>query len=147
MVLADVRGIGGYALGASDTIAFRRWQEAEWWPSLRRQYLGADRTGADGELIELLFDPPEPDPRLCADYPAHLHIDLAPRARGHGHGRALIEALIDRLCAGSVRGVHLEVAPSNHNAIEFYRHLGFREYSRSDGGIVMVRRLNGLATR
>jgi ribosomal protein S18 acetylase RimI-like enzyme len=76
-----------------------------------------------------------------ADYPAHLHIDLLPRAQGAGYGRRLIEHLLDRLRAMSVRGVHLAVAATNEGAIGFYRHVGLRPLRHDADGLFMGMRL------
>jgi GNAT superfamily N-acetyltransferase len=148
-VVADELGVGGYTLGTSDSDSFAAWEEAGWWPSLRRQYPRVDRSGAaagdaefhDAELIDLLFTPPSAPPALVADFPAEMHIDLAERMRGHGHGRALIEALIDRLRERHVPGLHLDVSSSNDNAIAFYMHLGFVELHRVDTSVFMGLRL------
>jgi GNAT superfamily N-acetyltransferase len=63
---------------------------------------------------------------LCRDYPAHLHINIAPQWRNHGLGAALVErfALWARL--QSVEGIHL-VTSSTSRSIPFYRRSGFRE--------------------
>ena len=51
---------------------------------------------------------------VVARYPSHLHIDLLPRAQGQGHGRLLIESLLDLLRAEGSGGVHLGVSPDEH---------------------------------
>src|SRR5262249_6713499 len=63
---------------------------------------------------------------ICRDYPAHLHINVAPGWRNHGLGAALVErfALWARL--HSVGGVHL-VTSSTSRSIPFYLRSGFRE--------------------
>ena len=53
---------------------------------------------------------------MVARYPSHLHIDLLPRGQGQGHGRLLIESLLDLLRAGGSGGVHLGVSPTNLRA-------------------------------
>jgi ribosomal protein S18 acetylase RimI-like enzyme len=58
-------------------------------------------------------------------YPAHLHIDLLPRAQGHGMGRKIMTVFLERLRELGVEGVHLGVSKRNLNAIAFYEHLGF----------------------
>ena len=62
------------------------------------------------------------DPR----WPAHLHIDLLPAARGHGAGRLLMERWMTRLGELSVPGVHLGTFLENRPAIAFFQRLGFR---------------------
>ena len=141
LVVADEAGIAGYALAAADTRAFERWAEEEWWPPLREQYpLNADGS-PESELIELLHRSPFAGDSVVVTFPAHLHIDLLERVRGHGHGRLMIERLLDELRRRGSSGVHLDVDIANANAIAFYRHLGFDEVERSHDAIVMGLRL------
>jgi ribosomal protein S18 acetylase RimI-like enzyme len=65
------------------------------------------------------------------EYPAQLHIDLLPEAQGKGHGRALLETLIDSLRREKVSGVHLTMDPANVGARQFYARLGFEELESS----------------
>ncbi len=69
----------------------------------------------------------------CAEfraYPAHLHIDLLPRAQGRGLGRRMIATLLGALHARGVGGVHLEMSAFNERALGFYQHLGFHVLGR-----------------
>ena len=68
---------------------------------------------ASGELL---------DPR----WPAHLHINVAPEARGTGAGAALMAAWIDRLREHRVPGCHLQTIVENHGAVRFFERSGFR---------------------
>lgn len=61
------------------------------------------------------------DPR----YPAHLHIDLLPEARGRGLGARLVEGWLDALRAQGTPGCHLETWAENDGAIAFFRAMGF----------------------
>lgn len=63
------------------------------------------------------------DPR----WPAHLHIDLLPHARGIGAGRRLVHAWFDRLRALGVSGCHLQTLAENTRAIAFFQSVGFRQ--------------------
>jgi L-amino acid N-acyltransferase len=57
-------------------------------------------------------------------------VNLAPGARGHGLGRALMQALADH-AAG--RGMHMligAVTATNTGSLEFHRRLGFAEVGR-----------------
>jgi ribosomal protein S18 acetylase RimI-like enzyme len=71
--------------------------------------------------IHRAYEPRENDPR----HPAHLHIDLLPQAQGQGNGRRMIEALLAKLRALGVPGVHLGVGARNSGAIAFYERVGF----------------------
>ena len=124
-VFADDQGVAGFILAATDTEAFEEWAEEHWWPVLREQYPMIPGDSDDARIIRMLHTPPRADRALLERYPAHLHIDLLPRAHGQGLGRSLMERLFIRLRERDVRGVHLEVGASNANAIDFYRHLGF----------------------
>jgi GNAT superfamily N-acetyltransferase len=61
---------------------------------------------------------------VAADYPAHLHINLAAAARGHGTGMALMNVFLDYAAKNGARGVHL-TTPSPA-ASRFFMKAGFR---------------------
>lgn len=58
-------------------------------------------------------------------WPAHLHIDLDPIARGHGVGRRLMHRWLDALRTDGIAGCHLETWAENHGAIAFFQAMGF----------------------
>lgn len=62
------------------------------------------------------------DPR----WPAHLHINLLPVARGGGVGRRLIGTWLDTLRAEGIVGCHLGTWGENAGAIAFFEASGFR---------------------
>jgi ribosomal protein S18 acetylase RimI-like enzyme len=76
-------------------------------------------------------------------YPAHLHIDLLPRAQGHGLGRALVTTLTDALRERGVPGLHLGVDPANTGALAFYARIGMVPVPTADGGTVQALDLRG----
>ncbi|MBK6872609.1 MAG: GNAT family N-acetyltransferase [Kineosporiaceae bacterium] len=137
LVVVDSEGVCGYLLATADTTRFERWREAEWLPALRAQYPIGSGTPRDGELTGLLHHPPCSPPELLTDHPAHLHIDLLPRAQGQGWGRRLMDHLADTLQARGVRGVHLGVSPDNARARGFYARLGYRELLQGDDVIYL----------
>lgn len=59
-------------------------------------------------------------------WPAHLHIDLLPEARGDGVGRALMTRWLDALRADGIAGCHLTTWAENDGAIAFFEAMGFR---------------------
>jgi ribosomal protein S18 acetylase RimI-like enzyme len=59
-------------------------------------------------------------------WPAHLHIDLLPVARGQGAGRRLVDAWFTRLRERGVSGCHLQTMAENTGAIAFFTTVGFR---------------------
>jgi ribosomal protein S18 acetylase RimI-like enzyme len=127
LVLEDERGVCGYVLGAFDTKAYLEWLNREWLPLCRQRYAAlSSREGAcDRGVLEML----EHDaalPAVARDYPAHLHMNLLPRAQGKGLGRRLFDAWIERARASGARGVHLGVARENERAQAFYERCGMQ---------------------
>jgi ribosomal protein S18 acetylase RimI-like enzyme len=132
LVVEDGAGVGGYILGALDTLAFEARLEVEWWPALRRQYpdpTGDPASWGPDHLRAYQIHHPRPPPaRITGPYPSHLHINLLPRLQGRGLGQALIDSWLARIAAAGSRGMHLGVSPANHRAIRFYRALGLEEF-------------------
>lgn len=64
-------------------------------------------------------------------YPAHLHIDLLPVARGGGAGRRLMTMWLDRLRELGVVGCHLGTFAENTKAIAFFEAMGFERHGRN----------------
>jgi ribosomal protein S18 acetylase RimI-like enzyme len=94
-------------------IAFRRGTAGFLWRSVGDVITGLPR----GRL-----PPPRvTDPR----WPAHLHVDLLPVARGQGVGAALMRHWLDRLRAEGVPGCHLETVHENTGAVAFFEAMGF----------------------
>ncbi|WP_448059866.1 GNAT family N-acetyltransferase [Cellulomonas hominis] len=101
--------------------------------------LVADDRMQDAVLVRRLHHPEEIAPAdVLARYPAHLHIDLLPRAQGGGLGRRLITALADALRERGIPGVHLGVEASNTGARAFYARIGFTVAQQNDGGALLV---------
>ncbi len=78
------------------------------------------------------------DPR----WPAHLHINVQPRARGTGAAAGLMTHWLDRLKAAESPGCHLQTLCENTRAVRFFERMGFTAYGptplvpgiRHDGG-------------
>lgn len=128
-------GVQGYVLAVADTRRFVEWFRAEWVPRLARDYQHVVPWRTRCELIRHLGFTPERMllPELDR-YPAHLHIDILPAHQRRGWGRRLIDALIAALRARGVPGLHLVMAPDNHQARRFYDRLGFHELPSSHAG-------------
>ncbi|WP_027037018.1 GNAT family N-acetyltransferase [Mesorhizobium ciceri] len=141
-------GAAGYLLGAKDTKAFNAGLAAKWYPRLQAQVTdpGPDRTlwsGSDWARHQIHHRDFTIPPALAA-YPSHGHIDLLPQARGRGIGRRAMAFLEQRLAALGSRGLCLEVMPDNHNALRFYRAIGFavlQEPGLPDHSIYVAKRL------
>lgn len=137
LVVVDDHGVAGYCLAVADTRAFEAWEEAAWWPALRIQHPPLDDGSADAEITALIDRPAVAPAVVVERYPAHLHIDLLERVRGHGFGRTLIERQLAALRDIGAPGVHLDVALANANARAFYRHLGFEEVVVLEDSVLM----------
>ena len=70
----------------------------------------------------------------CAEFPAHLHINLAKAYRNRGLGARLIETFGEVAWAAGVGGMHVLTGAHRRN-VHFYRRCGFAERARavSDG--------------
>jgi len=132
--VVEVDGVvSGYLLGCVDSsrawnpgtvagrhilrrgIAFRRGTAGTVWRTVGDGLATIARTRH--ALDELEFS----DPR----YPAHLHIDLLPAARGQGAGAQLMRRWLDRLRSVGVTGCHLQTMAENTSAIAFFTACGF----------------------
>jgi len=65
-----------------------------------------------------------------AGYPAHLHVNLLPEARGRGVGEALVEQLCAEAARRGLPGVHATVLEEDRPACRFFERLGFGELVR-----------------
>jgi ribosomal protein S18 acetylase RimI-like enzyme len=138
LILEDAEGICGYALGAFDSRAFYAAYEKDWRQDLCRRF-PAPQGDASGwtrvQHVHHVYHHPDyfcPEPYEA--YPSHLHIDLLPRAQGHGYGRRMIERLLTTLRARRSPGVHVGLSALNTRAFGFYERLGFRELTRVGSG-------------
>lgn len=134
----------GYIIGTPDTVAFNRWMEHHWLPTLRQQYYpdraGNARSEFEKGLYASLHRPPTA-PAISRHYPAHLHINLTPEAQGSGGGRALMETLLTHLTGQSIPGIHLVMSASNTGALRFYERLGFTLETETPDSLTLVRAL------
>jgi GNAT superfamily N-acetyltransferase len=114
------RWLGRYLAGGSDVVL-----------------VAQDREGAvAGYLVGALEDPAGQERfadigyfraafrALCRRYPAHLHINLAPRFRSRGIGARLIAAFAARAAAAGAPGMHVVTASGARN-VGFYTRCGF----------------------
>ena len=131
LALEDDQGVCGYCLGAPDSASYYERFQREWLPPIQAKLRqpGGDpaRWTLTQQLHNLLLHPAPLAyfPPAFAPWPAHLHIDLLPRAQGRGWGRRMLEQQMAALRATGAPGVHLCVAPGNTRAQVFYRKLGF----------------------
>ena len=145
LILEDIDGICGYALGAFDSRKFFSRYENEWRPKLVEQFpapAGDPGNWSRVQQVHNTYHNPDyfmPEPYHA--YPSHLHIDLLARAQGRGYGRRMIERNLDTLRRLGSPGAHLGLSPLNKRAYGFYKHLGFVELTRvgseTDGCVYM----------
>ncbi|WP_459545337.1 GNAT family N-acetyltransferase [Nocardia sp. X0981] len=64
------------------------------------------------------------DPR----WPSHLHINIAPEARGTGAAEGLMRRWFERLAATNSPGCHLQTLVENTRAVRFFERMGFTAY-------------------
>ncbi len=141
LIIEDDEGLCGYALGVLDTHEFYERYDREWRPDLIEQFTDPKGDPAKWSRVEKIHHQYHHPNYFCpepySDYPAHLHIDLLPRAQGQGYGRSMIEQLLDLLRKAGAPGVHLEMSAKNVRAYGFYKKLGFQELIRDDENIYM----------
>jgi ribosomal protein S18 acetylase RimI-like enzyme len=87
-------------------------------------------------MVSLMHDPERLVIPEVAAYPAHLHIDLLPKYQRAGHGRALVDTLLDALATKGVAAIHLTMLTSNTPARAFYDRLGFHHIPVPDVDVV-----------
>ena len=127
LVAEDDTGVAGYLVGTHDTDRFAQALEKDWWPALRDKYRNPalDLTPADRKRVAAIMAPDADPPDLVARYPAHIHMNLLPRLRGQGVGRALTERWVAGARAAKVKGIHLGAGASNTGGRAFWAKVGF----------------------
>lgn len=125
-ILEDAGGICGYLVGTADSTGFSSRCERDWYPSLRRHHPAPapEDMSPDARMLRAIHRGYRPDPDVAA-FPAHLHIDLLPRARGLGLGTALLRLFLDHVRSKGATGVHLQTGRSSLLAQRFYERNGF----------------------
>lgn len=66
-------------------------------------------------------------------FPAHLHVNLAPRFRNLGVGASLIETFAADAAKAGAAGMHVVTSADARN-VRFYERVGFRERARTTAG-------------
>jgi len=139
LVAEDDEGVAGFAVGTPDTGKWQERLEAEWWPSLRRQYADpaagpAAEWSADQRRANTIHRP-QPTPRQVVElYPAHLHLNLLERTQGRGAGTTLFSEWMARASREGVGATHVGVNSANARAVQFWSKRGFDRLKLDDGG-------------
>ncbi len=131
IVAADDEGVAGYVVGALDTAAWEESLERLWWPKLRRQYDDPSdsprETWTHDQRRAFLIHHPGRTPSALADaWPAHIHLNLLPRAQRRGVGSTLLEAWVQRVAARGVSAAHVGVNQANVGGLRFWGARSFR---------------------
>lgn len=134
IVVEDHHGVAGFAVGAQDTEEWERLLEAQWWPTLRRQYanppLRAQGSWTPDERRASMIHHPMLTPQgVIREYPAHLHLNLLPRLQGRGVGTRLFKEWRNAAVEQGAKGIHVGVNRANSSALLFWKKLGFVELS------------------
>ncbi|MBE1489360.1 GNAT family N-acetyltransferase [Plantactinospora soyae] len=66
-----------------------------------------------------------------ARWPAHLHINVAPLARGTGAADGLMSRWFDRLVKTGSPGCYLQTVAENTRAVRFFERVGFARHGRT----------------
>ena len=146
-VLEDKIGICGYVLGTKDTKIFFKKMTEEWLPKYQKRSPMPDgdpeEWDMDQKIVALIHNPRVSIPDSLNNFPAHLHIDLLPRARKKGNGRRMIETLHEKLQVLGIKGVFLDVGINNLNAQSFYEKIGYKklQVTPSKDGLFMIHKL------
>jgi GNAT superfamily N-acetyltransferase len=129
--------------------AFReRWLGAYLRDDSRFAYLAMTSAGdVAGYLVGSISDPASAQsPRsgggdafrdVSREYPAHLHVNVAPAYRSRGIGGRLIDAFIADARRAGAEGVHVVTGTDSPN-VRFYDRNGFREIARGGPARTLV---------
>ena len=146
-VAEDDQGVCGYVVGTADTEAFARALEKDWWPQLRTRYPEPDAENrahwSPDERRAYMFHYPEMPPTAVVEaYPAHLHMNLLARARGHGLGRGLLGAALRHLADLGAGHVHVGAGWTEAGGAAFWQACGFEVLNDdgADGRVVYLGR-------
>jgi GNAT superfamily N-acetyltransferase len=131
VMAADGDGVGGFVLGAVDTVTWEKRLERSWWPQLRRQYAAPDPEARnswnpDQRRISMIHNPERAPAEVAREFPAHLHLNLAPRLQGHGVGTRLFHAWLRLADERGASAMHVGINRANTRAMAFWSKMGFR---------------------
>jgi|SRR5579859_647842 len=130
IVAIDDEGVAGYVVGALDTHAWEETLERLWWPELRRRY--ADPAAApreswshDQRRAYIIHHPGRTPGVVVAAFPAHIHLNLLPRAQRRGIGSSLLRSWLQRAAARGATAAHVAVSRANAGGLKFWESRGF----------------------
>jgi len=128
-VAEDDHGIAGYVCGVANTRAFETQMEKVWWPDLRLRYPDSaahrDRQTLDQRRCHMIHHPPRTPDDVMRSYPAHLHMNVLPRAQARGLGTRLLDHWIIAARQQGVTAAHIGTGAANPRAMAFWQSRGF----------------------
>jgi GNAT superfamily N-acetyltransferase len=132
LVVEDGTGVAGFAVGTTDTVAWERRLEQNWWPALRQRHaMPAEADAAawtpDQRRAVMIHRPPVTPPIVALSHPAHLHLNLLPCLQGHGIGTRLFDQWRSLARALGATALHVAVNRANIGAASFWRKMGFAD--------------------
>lgn len=137
--VAERRGeVVGYLTAAPDTVAFLK---SLYWSIGPQAFIRAIGRGLLlrraswamlGALIARRGRAIRPPFQVPPAYPAHLHINLLKSARGNHVGFDLVAALLRKLKAAGIPGVHATARTDNAGACSFFERQGFKPVAEYD---------------
>jgi [ribosomal protein S18]-alanine N-acetyltransferase len=123
--LSEARPNDAAAIAALHKISFQRgWGDDEIYRLLTDKAVIAHRAVTGGTMIGFILS------RMAAGEAEILSVAIAPRQRGRGLARPLLDLHLRRLAGLGTRAVFLEVDESNAPARALYRRAGFRDVGR-----------------
>lgn len=135
LVVEDDDGIGGFAVGTTDTIPWEKRLEWSWWPALSERYHMPAQSDAsewtpDQWRAFMIHRQVATPAAVAVRYPAHLHLNLLPRLHGRGVGRTFFEYWLRLAGSAGAMAVHVGVDRANAGAASFWRKMGFADLAR-----------------
>ena len=132
LVVVDADEVVGFAAGSTDTLLWEDRLERDWWPELRRQYPDPDDASRaswtpDQRRASAIHHPERAPRDVVKAYPAHLHLNLLPRAQQKGTGSKLLAAWLELASRRGATRVHVGVNRANLRALRFWSRCGFAE--------------------
>jgi len=132
LVVEDGDGVGGFAVGTTDTTTWEQRLELSWWPSLRERYVMPAEADAAAwtpdQRRAFMIHRPAPTPRAVARlYPAHLHMNLLPCLHRRGVGTKLFDRWTATASARGAKAIHVAVNRANTGGLGFWRKMGFAD--------------------
>jgi [ribosomal protein S18]-alanine N-acetyltransferase len=123
--LSEARPNDASAIAALHKTSFQRgWGEDEVYRLLIEKPVVAHRAMTGKTLVGFILS------RLAGGEAEILSIAIAPRRRGRGFARPLLDLHLRRLAGLGTRAVFLEVDENNASARALYRRAGFRDVGR-----------------